>query len=374
MKHTIAFFLIFFYPCLWAEAQIYAPEIKVQGTNGGIGVGMMPHIAIALDVNGKIRIPAATNIENNSPGIVFSPQDDFIWDSKYLNHYGLGFYHPSAGGLIPYISGYYGLDFFSQATHRMRIAQDGKVGIGTQTPATKLDVRGQDVSLYSGTSNNSLHIGRNTGERFQIYVEDLDGRIDFFQDSDNNNRHPFYIRNLASGTHPDNDIRLYAGSGRLVVKPNGRVGINTLSPSETLHVAGNILASNFPTTSDRRIKRDIYEYNTGLGLINQINPVRFKYKPRKLKIVDLDTLQNTTKESVSWEEDNREYIGVIAQDIQKIAPDLVGSFINDDGEEVLTVNQTAFTYILINAVKEQQAMIENLESRITALEQKKSKK
>ena len=59
-----------------------------------------------------------------------------------------------------------------------------------------------------------------------------------------------------------------------------------------------------------------------------------------------------------------EQFGVIAQEVEKIFPELV----NKDSEGKLAVAYANFTPILIEAIKEQQKMIEELQERLAVLE------
>jgi hypothetical protein len=111
-------------------------------------------------------------------------------------------------------------------------------------------------------------------------------------------------------------------------------------------------------TSDRRVKKDVKDFNQGLVELLKVQPVRFHY----------NGLGGTP-------DDGKEFVGVIAQDLEKILPSMVASRMGKlhptDTEDtaIKHVDPSEFTYLLINAVKEQQKVIERQEARIEALEE-----
>ncbi|MDD7886400.1 hypothetical protein [Flavivirga sp. 57AJ16] len=122
---------------------------QVTDTGDKVGIGTTTP-SEKLDINGLIKIRSANNVENDSPGIVLVSNDDFLYDGKYLNHYGFGFHdfedatNTSIQRPNTYISGYYGIDFFSGGQNRIRIENNGNVGIGTtDTKGFKLGVQGK---------------------------------------------------------------------------------------------------------------------------------------------------------------------------------------------------------------------------------------
>lgn len=114
-------------------------------------------------------------------------------------------------------------------------------------------------------------------------------------------------------------------------------------------------------------KEVISSYQVGLAVIKQINPVKYKMKPKKVTKVTFEVDSLTYETPLIEEEeviDPKTYIGITAEDIQAAAPELVTSYINEDGEEDLQVDYAGLTYLLINAVKEQQILIEELQKAI----------
>jgi len=121
---------------------------------------------------------------------------------------------------------------------------------------------------------------------------------------------------------------------------------------------GAILASAFTVTSDRRLKKDIQQINEAVKKIKKINGVTFYYKNKKF--------------------DQRHQVGVIAQDVKKVFPELVNT---DKKTGFYNVNYAGLVAPLIEATKEQQdeiesnknlflTMNEGLGSKVAVLERK----
>lgn len=104
--------------------------------------------------------------------------------------------------------------------------------------------------------------------------------------------------------------------------------------------------------SDVRVKKDIKDFKVGLNAVLKVHPITYKY----------NGLADT-------QDDGNEFVGVIAQELEKIAPSMVQAHKRKlrpgDKEEtdLKVVDPNAFTYMLINAVQEQQARIDRLERR-----------
>jgi hypothetical protein len=138
---------------------------------------------------------------------------------------------------------------------------------------------------------------------------------------------------------------------------NTKVGIGTTAPGYLLHVNGTAAkpgGGSWTAASDKRLKQNIAEFTDGLQVLEQVRPVTFRYNGK----AGLPT--------------DQQFVGVIAQEMQKIAPYTVGKFIyqEEEGqqEEYLDYDATALTYILVNSVKELKKENEELKVKVAELE------
>jgi hypothetical protein len=121
------------------------------------------------------------------------------------------------------------------------------------------------------------------------------------------------------------------------VRMDSLVGIGIAPSSYALRLgsdsAGKPGGGSWTNSSDIRLKQDIKPYKSGLQDVIQINPITYHYNEKS----GFDT--------------KPEYVGIIAQELKEIAPYMVGKY-KHNGEEYFDVNNSAMTYMLINAVKE----------------------
>lgn len=132
----------------------------------------------------------------------------------------------------------------------------------------------------------------------------------------------------------------------------GRVGIgNTLqNPSYELDVNGTIRASSVITNSDKRFKQNITPITNALDKINAMEGVSYQFKELKKEGYNLPSEQQ---------------FGLIAQDVQKIAPHIV----KEDEQGYLGIDYIKIIPLLIESVKEQQASITTLQEENEVLKQ-----
>jgi len=125
------------------------------------------------------------------------------------------------------------------------------------------------------------------------------------------------------------------------------LGVGTTSPSYPVHVNANvsgvsIYASNdIQAFSDSRIKGEIKVIENAISKINQINGITF------LRLDNPDNL-------------NR-YAGVIAQEVEKVLPEVVHT---DSKTGIKSVAYGNLNALLIQAIKELSKRVEELENKV----------
>lgn len=136
----------------------------------------------------------------------------------------------------------------------------------------------------------------------------------------------------------------------------------SVGTSSNPYGAGYIVATNdvYAGYSDGRLKKDIKPIANALEKIKQISGITYKNN-------DIAAEYGYT--------DTSEQVGVLAQEIQKVLPQVVkpapfdvdnedGKVISKSGENYLTVQYEKIIPLLIEAIKEQQLQIEELKSKV----------
>jgi len=124
-----------------------------------------------------------------------------------------------------------------------------------------------------------------------------------------------------------------------------KVGINNTVNDLTynLEVSGSIRASAAVlSNSDERLKENIYPIDNALSRVGQIEGVYF-----------------------DWKEGGERQVGVIAQQVEKVLPEVV----SEDKNSYLSVDYSKIVPLLIEAINEQNSIIKDLEDRLSKLEE-----
>lgn len=132
------------------------------------------------------------------------------------------------------------------------------------------------------------------------------------------------------------------------IRESGFVGIGTTNPQFKLDVQGVVASNGQALTSDAKFKKNILPIDNPLSKILKIDGVSYEWKVNEHMNKDFD--------------EGRHY-GVIAQEIEKVLPEIVTE--RPDGTK--TVAYTEIIPVLIEAIKEQQKEIEVLKKKLSHL-------
>jgi hypothetical protein len=325
----------------------------IKDAAGNLGLGVTPSawagIPSILQMPGGASVFGFGNGTNVASNTYFNSGYKYVANaaaSRYELQYGghLWFTAPSgtAGNAISF-------------TQSMTLDDTGNLGIGTVSPTAggKLDVNGiayfgtgDKVKIYSnnvlqnagaldvGTLGNAaLNLITNNSTKVTI---DTSGNLLVSTAS------AFLQLKSASTTF---DISAQAGGNDFLrISANGtqRFQFNDLG-------AAYNSTGTWGTISDVRLKENIVESTPKLEGINQLRVVNFNLK------TDPDVKQ----------------IGFIAQEVEQIFPGLVADGEEDgEGGYYKSVKTTVLIPMLVKAIQEQQTLIQDLTTRLSALEAK----
>lgn len=263
------------------------------------------------------------------------------------------------------------LIFRTDNAERMRIQANGRVGIGTNNPATHFEFnKPVTVTNFHMMFDNTLagdaiarfqHTNANNGNRVLFGVSNYNGNL---------NASPGVIGiHLNTVGNGGIGVEGFSNSTAATGIQAGFAGGNTFVPGWALFSDGWAGGTtNWQTISDERIKRDISPIESAIEKIKLIQGVEYYYRTADYPELNIDT---ETKQT-----------GFIAQNIESVFPHLVreaningnkSPMENGMSKEKTTYTLKTFSYsslvpVLLQGIKEQQTKIESLEERIEALE------
>ena len=342
----------------WVRLALSNEAWQVDG-NAGLNaannfLGTTDNIALRIRTNNAERFEFATDgrLRSFSSGSAGTPTYSWTGDTD------IGMYRAGANRLA----------FSTGGNERMRIDQNGVVGIGTTTPSTSIiggvNVLGLNVtsgatpagagmSEFINTSTTGTALGVSNTQATNVAAA-LEGTTSG-------------TGSAVRGLHLPgfgNGIGLLGSSN----SGNG-FGILGTNPGGNWAIFGNGFSggtTNWFNISDKMFKTNIAPLENALAIINSLNPKSYEMNTEDFPTLNFNGGQN---------------FGFIAQEVQEILPTLVksssinlgdyserGVVKNNKSVNALAMDYVSLIPILTKAIQEQQEQIESYEDRISTLE------
>lgn len=216
-----------------------------------------------------------------------------------------------------------------------------QTGIGTTTPVTKLHVKSNGATFrLEGTDHTYMEFyPQGSTTRFGWIGYPSTNAIDLTLSSQNASGSLIFNTNNAE---------------RFRVNASGFIGIGTSNPTVRLQVAGDIIANSIAGSSDTRFKTNILPIENPLQKVLKLRGVTFDWK---------------IKEFPNRLFSENRALGFIAQEVEQVIPEVVQTENNTEGFK--SVQYDKVVALLVEAIKEQQKQIEQLQQKVKELTEKK---
>lgn len=299
---------------------------ELTGGGGGGGGPVPAHTHDANDIN-------AGTLSGSRGVTAGSNNSSFITYSGTVNVAGQfngGSTDPSATTRLNYNGNFHATEFFgkldsSNLTGTVSGARGVTAGTNTSSFVVYNGTTPTDGQFYGGTTNPSATTRLNYNGHFHAtkFVGDGSG-----------------LTGLPSGggatlSTVQPSVIYYLG---LSSTDTGTWTDARVDPLNLFYTSGNqtLYATNFNTASDEKLKKNVKTIENALNIIQHIRGVEFE-----------------------WKQSGEKSYGVIAQEIEKILPELV-----KEVEDQKTVNYIAMIGILIQAINEMNTKYEELKQQV----------
>jgi cytoskeletal protein CcmA (bactofilin family) len=341
-------------------------------TGGGVGIGTDTP-ASKLDVRGTLTAEALDVSEGVEIGGTFTAETFQVGGASHSDgktsivgthdigasfeggtHYGYFAGHNANGRgfYLGWGDGSSYVDLHLDQADTLAITGGG-VGIGTDTPESKLDVRGTLTAEALDVSEGVEIGGTFTAETFRVgEASHADGKTsivgthDIGASFEGESHYGYFAGHNANGRgfylgwgDGSSYVDLHLDQAQNLAITGGNLGVGTSSPSSALEVNGTVRARTVQETSARRFKTAIEPIDGATSLVEQLRGVRYR-----------------------WKNSGAPDVGFVAEEVQEVLPSLVQM---ENGTSQ-SLNYTHLTAVLTEAFKEQADRAEARTRRLEA--------
>src|SRR6266536_1143841 len=333
----------------------------------------------------------------NAPLVVENSTNNYInLLAPNANETGILFGKPESsisGGLIynssPTLNG---LQFRTNGNFtRMVLTNAGNLGIGTVTPDANLHVFRGDAGVEP-FFNAPLVVENSTHNYINLLAPDANETGILFGKPQSNVSGGLIYN--SSPTTNGLQFRTNGNFTRMVLTNTGRLGIGTTAPATELHLvhgneffgknglrlqnsgANNVNWTLYTDNFDGKLY--LFFRDDNVGHFHNISGEYFSGSDARMK-KDIETAPNVLDKVLQLgvkkyhflknKSDDKKHYGMIAQDVEKLFPEVVSHNKKDGSYDFYTMNYSAFGVLAIKAIQEQQQKIEEQEQKIQEQEQ-----